>query len=337
MKFSSIPNVYDIRGIIKELNSFTAKYYLYYSLFLGFCIICSYNRIVSSKHLICSALMFILDLFFLCGIHCIFDFYITIIIVIDSSNIIMIMMKNFVNYIITVHDFHSNSSQNVYLISHQNCRVKKSSINLNLWIVKMSGYKIHEIEKLFQQGIPPWTVFQHIMSNPKRYCYPDIIKFMEEYPEEYPEEYEQSITNLGLNAAYSKQLKGTFIIRKLLEMGFNERFLIKYVVYPKTYQFKISKGNFLAFRTHLPFVDYIKPVSPCDFPQHDFCSGPVIEEYIGLQLLDKSPSDLPVIRYAVPGGGTEFEETPEDVCGCLCEVIYNFALAYILKLRVILY
>lgn len=161
------------------------------------------------------------------------------------------------------------------------------------------NYNIPAIETLLKKGIPIGTVFDMIMVNPEKYCSKPLVKYILNNFENYQEQ----IANLFLKKGYSMHLRGTHILRELFTMGFPEYFIVKYIVYPLTYQ----------FRTHLPFIDYIKPID--NFPIFPYSSSPIIEELQGPPRLYKGNLSLPVVRYAIPGGGTEYDETPMDMCG----------------------
>jgi hypothetical protein len=161
------------------------------------------------------------------------------------------------------------------------------------------SYNLPEIELLLKDGIPIGTVFDLIMQNPHRYCSPELATaILNNF-----EEYQKQIANLRLKEGYSLHLHGASVLKSLFGMGFPEYLLVKYVVYPLTYQ----------FRTHLPFLDYIQPID--NFPEIKYCSSPIIEEYQGSPHIVRGSHSFPIVRYAIPGGGTEFSETPLDICG----------------------
>ena len=162
--------------------------------------------------------------------------------------------------------------------------------------IKMK-FDIHKLEKLLNQGKPMGTVLDIVILNPYLYTDQELAEDIEKYPDEY-----QQFSN-KLKMGYWKHLAGTFIAKKLMTMGLPESFIIKYVVYPRSYQ----------YRTHLPFIDDIIPID--NFPKSTLYPGPIIEEFLGLTELRKGKLLLHVVRYATPGGGTEFGETPDDICG----------------------
>ena len=157
-------------------------------------------------------------------------------------------------------------------------------------------FDIPKLEKLLNQGKPIGTVFDIIILNPYLYADQESAQRIENDPESWQELADR------LKRGYYEHLGGTFIAKKLLSLGFPESFIIKYVVYPKTYQ----------FRTHLPFID---DIIPANIPKSTLYPGPIVEEFLGVTELRRGKLLLPVVRYAIPGGGTEFGETPEDICG----------------------
>lgn len=162
-------------------------------------------------------------------------------------------------------------------------------------------YNLDGLRALLEQGIPIGTVFDFIIRDPKKYTLEPLTSEILSDPESYANE----ISSLRLKGGYSVHLLGTFLLRKFSEFGIPERFITKYIDYPSTYQ----------FRTHLPFIDKIRIID--DWPKLDFKSSPVVEEFLGITGLFKGDFNFPVVRYAIPGGGTEFglvTESPEDIC-----------------------
>lgn len=159
----------------------------------------------------------------------------------------------------------------------------------------MFRFKVVELGKLFDSSVTAYTAFNHVATNPRKYCYDDLAKFIEQTPDEYV----QMIRDMRLDGGYSQHLRGTHIMRELFKLGLDEKFLTKHIVYPKTYQ----------FRTHMPFLD-IKTIKASSFPTYQFCPSPVMDGYVGYQVLSQSPSSLPVIRYGVPGGEQNTERRP---------------------------
>jgi hypothetical protein len=188
------------------------------------------------------------------------------------------------------------------------------------------SYNLREIEVLLKNGIPIGTVFDFIMDDPHKYCSPEFATIILNNFKSYQEQ----IANLRLKEGYSLHLHGTRILKTLFIMGFPESLLVKYVVYPLTYQ----------FRTHLPFIDYIQPIY--NFPKTTYSSSPIIEEYQSPHIVTGCHL-FPVVRYAIPGGGAEFKETSSDICGTFyypeaksdivlkfdsCLIVHNKIVAY---------
>ena len=109
----------------------------------------------------------------------------------------------------------------------------------------MSQYNLAAIENVLKQGIPIGTAFDMVLADPFRFCRPTLAKAISENLQAYTDEFKE----LRLKGGYSIHLHGTHVLRKLFSYGFPEAFLIEYVVYPRTYQ----------FRTHMPFIKNIKP------------------------------------------------------------------------------
>ena len=193
---------------------------------------------------------------------------------------------------------------------------------------KPDKYKLDVIESLLKQGIPMGTVFDKIIENPKKYCYPKQVTYILNNMENYIE----SVDRLRLKEAYMAHLGGPGDLKFLFAMGFPEALLTKYVLYPRTYQ----------FRTHMPFLDNIKLVTK--FPKSVYCPSPILEELLGVRRLDTKRSHLHVVRYAYkPEGGTEFVESNDPICGTFyypepnSDIILKFNSCLIVPNKVVAY
>ena len=186
-------------------------------------------------------------------------------------------------------------------------------------------FYIPKIEILLDQDIPIGTVFDMIIASPRKYADNDLAKRIKNNQQSYQE------FVIELKRGYVEHLSGTKILNTLSSMGFPESFIVKYVLYPKTYQ----------FRTHLPFIEQIVEIN--NFPKSTFCSSPIIEEFLGLIEVREGSLVFPVVRYAIPGGGTEFGETPKDICGTFyypetdSDVILKFNSCLIVPNKIVAY
>lgn len=161
------------------------------------------------------------------------------------------------------------------------------------------SYALDKIELLLKDGMGIGTIFDLIIQNPYKYCSPDLADVISNNLQSYKDQ----IDKLKLKECYSLHLQGLSVLKSLFNMGFPEAVIIRYIVYPGTYQ----------FRTHLPFIDNIQIIN--DFPDYQYPSLPILEPYLGQTEVIDGNLSLPVVRYATPGGGAEFNETPLDICG----------------------
>lgn len=193
----------------------------------------------------------------------------------------------------------------------------------------VSQLKLDQFEKYLKMGIPIGTIFDSVLENPVFYCNEPLASQILAEPESYKEMFD----SFGLKTGYFRHLRGTFILKKLFEFGIPENFIIRYIVYPKSYQ----------FRTLMPFLADIQPDE--QFLSIKYGSGPIIEPFLGITDVVRSGNfALPVVRYAISSeGGTEFREAVKDICGMFyypeseSEIILNFNSALIVPNKIVAY